>query len=124
MTGWRRALSPWSSRTSGARATVPQRIYLILEKMTRVISSVDSMRRFVMYPGTRILSENPRIVALQRDPDIAKDVGSRNFLSLLANPKIVAAVNDPHLEGLVKRFELEKALDYALAGNPPPAQNQ
>ena len=95
---------------------VPQRFYLILEKMTRVISNADSMRRFVMYPGTRVLSQNPRIVALQKDPDIARQVVHRNFMGLLGNPKIVAAVNDPEVEELVKSFELEKALDYALGG--------
>ena len=95
---------------------VPQRFYLIVEKMTRVISNADSMRRFVMYPGTRVLSQNPRIVALQKDPDIARQVVHRNFMGLLGNPKIVAAVNDPEVEELVKSFELEKALDYALGG--------
>jgi hypothetical protein len=98
---------------------VPQRMYLILEKMTRVISSVDSMRRFVTFPGTRVLSQNPRIVALQKDPEIARQVVGGNFLGLLANPKVVAAVNDPGLESLVRSFELEKALDYALGPNQP-----
>jgi hypothetical protein len=99
---------------------VPQRMYMILEKMTRVISNMDSMRRFVTYPGTKVLSQNPRIVALQRDPEIARQVIHGNFMGLLGNPKIVAAVNDPSLEGLVKNFELEKALDYALASNQAP----
>jgi hypothetical protein len=102
---------------------VPQRIYLIVEKMTRVISSVDSMRRFVTYPGTQVLSSNPRIVALQKDPEIAKQVVRGNIMGLLGNPKIVAAVNDPGLESLVRRFELEKALDYALASNSTRKQN-
>jgi hypothetical protein len=104
---------------------VPQRFYQILEKMTRVISSTDSMRRFVTYPGTRVLSQNPKILALQKDPEIARQVGRGNFMGLLGNPKILAAVNDPSLEALVKSFELEKALDYALSGNastPTPVQ--
>jgi hypothetical protein len=95
---------------------VPERVYAILEKITRVISNVDSMRRFVTFPGTEVLSENPRIKALQKDPEIARQVVQGNFVGLLGNPKIVAAVNDPGLESLVKSFELEKALDYALAG--------
>lgn len=95
---------------------VPERIYTILEKMTQVIASADSMRRFVTYPGTRVLSENPRIVALQKDPEIARQVVHGNFMGLLGNPKIVAAVNDPGVEALVRQFELEKALDYALEG--------
>jgi hypothetical protein len=102
---------------------VPQRFYLIIEKMTRVVSSVDSMRRFVNFPGTRLLSENPKIVALQKDPEIARQVVRGNYMGLLGNPKILAAVNDPNLEALVKSFELEKALDYALAAPPPPPRN-
>jgi hypothetical protein len=102
---------------------VPQRMYLIVEKMTRVISNMDSMRRFVTYPGTEVISQNPRIVALQRDPDIARQVVSGNIVGLLGNPKIVAAVNDPHLEVLVRSFELEKALDYALASNGKGTRN-
>ncbi|MGA3170760.1 MAG: CvpA family protein [Chthoniobacteraceae bacterium] len=97
--------------------TQPDRIYLILNKMAEVISSVNSMQRFVSYPGTKVLSQNPKIVALQQDPEIARQVVHRNFVALLGNPKIVAALNDPGLEEMVRSFELEKALDYALAGS-------
>jgi hypothetical protein len=105
-----------------------QRTYLIIGKMTRVISNAQAMRRFVGFPGTRPLSENPRIVALQKDPEISRIVAHGNFLQLLGNPKIVAAVNDPELERLIRSFELEKALDYALGSNekdglPPGRQN-
>jgi hypothetical protein len=96
---------------------VPNRVYLILEKIAQVISSVDSMQRFVTFPGTQVISRNPRIIALQRDPQITQQVMHRDFMGLLGNPKIVAAVNDPGVEELVKSFELEKALDYALASN-------
>ncbi len=99
---------------------MPDRFYLILNKISKVISNVDSMQRFVTFPGTKVLSQNPRIVALQRDPEITRQVARRDFVGLLGNPKVVAAVNDPGLEELVRTFELEKALDYALAisGNP------
>ncbi len=93
------------------------RTYLIIEKMTRVISNGESMKRFIGFPGTRTLSQNPRIIALQKDPEIGRIVAHGNFLQLLGNPKIVAAVNDPNLERLVRSFELEKALDYALGSN-------
>jgi len=94
-----------------------QRTYLIIEEMTRVISNPEAMHRFVGFPGTEVLSENPRIVALQGDPEIRRIVAHGNFLQLLGNPKIVAAINDPKLEKLVRSFELEKALDYALGSN-------
>ena len=60
---------------------------------------------------------------LQKDPEIARQVVRGNYMGLLGNPKILAAVNDPNLEALVKSFELEKALDYALAAPPPPPRN-
>jgi len=94
-----------------------ERTYLIIGKMTRVISNPEAMRRFVGFPGTQVLSENPRILALQKDQQISRIVAHGNFLELLGNPKIVAAVNDPNLEKLVRSFELEKALDYALGSN-------
>jgi len=102
---------------------LPQRFYVILGKIAQVISSVDSMQRFVMFPGTRALSENPRIVALQKDPEITRQVARRDFVGLLGNPKIVAAVNDPRIEGMVRSFELEKALDFALASNGKAQKN-
>jgi len=102
---------------------VPGEVYLTLGKLARVISSVDSMERFARFPGTRVLSENPRIVALQKDPEIARQVVRGDFMGLLGNPKIVAAVNDPGLEELVRSFELEKALDFALGVRVAPVKN-
>jgi len=96
---------------------VPDRFYLLLNKIAEVISSIDSMQRFVAFPGTRLISQNPRIAALQHDPQIAQQVMHHDFMGLLGNPKIVAAVNDPRVEALVRGFQLEKALDYALAGS-------
>ena len=96
---------------------VPQRTYIILGKIARVLSNPESMRRFIHFPGTQALSQNPRILALQGDTQIERQVGQRDFMGLLGNPKIVAAMNDPDLEGKVKGFELEKALDYALEQN-------
>lgn len=93
---------------------VPERVYSVVEKLTQVIANVDSMKRFVTFPGTRILSDNPRIIALQHDPEIARQVAHGNILGLLGNPQIVAAVNDPGVESLVRNFPLEKALDYSL----------
>jgi hypothetical protein len=108
--------SPAAAIMNGADP-LPGHVYLILQKIGLVISSVDSMQRFVTFPGTKVLSQNPRIVALQKDPQITREVAHHDFVGLLVNPKIVAAVNDPRLADLVKQFELEKALDYALASS-------
>ena len=47
---------------------IPARSYVIVNKITKVLSSVDSMNRFVAFPGTRTLGENPRIVGLAPGP--------------------------------------------------------
>jgi len=96
---------------------VPDRVYLILTKITEVVSNVDSMRRFASFPGTKELSQNPRIIALQKDPEIARQASHGNVMALLGNPKIAAAINDPNLEGMVKNFKLEQALDFALCSS-------
>ena len=99
---------------------VPQRhIYRDSSARSRkVISNVDSMQRFASYPGTRALShESAHHRRCSETPHVARQVTKRDFVGLLGNPKIVAAVNDPSLEMLVRNFELEKALDYALTAN-------
>lgn len=96
---------------------VPVRAYDVLAKMSRVLSSPASMGRFLDFPGAQPLARHPRILALQSDPAILRAIEERNFLSLLKNQRIVAAANDPEVNALVRRFDLEKALDYALRGN-------
>lgn len=95
----------------------PDKTYAIVAKISRVLSSPESMARFLDYPGAKTLSEQPRIVALQNDPLIVREVEQRHYLDLLKNEHIVAAANDPEVAALVKNFDLEKALDYALGGN-------
>jgi hypothetical protein len=102
---------------------IPDRVYLILKKITAVIFNVDAMQRFAKFPGTKTLTENPRIIALQRDPGIAQEVQRRDFVALLGNRKLVDAMNDPALEEIVRGFDLEKALDYALDGKGPGGKN-
>ena len=93
---------------------MPPRAYEICTKIARVVSSRESMTRFLAYPGAQQLSSHPRITALQHDPGIVHALENRNFVGLLSNHSIVAAVNDPEVSQLVRNFELEKALDFAL----------
>jgi len=96
---------------------ITPRMYGLVAKMTRVISDARAAQRFVGYPGTQTLSRNRLIIALQKDPEIERQVARGNIMGLLGNAKIVAAMNDPGLEKMVRSFELEKALDYALGSN-------
>lgn len=124
--------SPFASRLArmkeslehGATGAVMERVdplphsaYSVVAKLSRVAASPESMSRFMDYPGTKPLSQHPRILALQNDPLIVRQIEERNYLALLKNENIVAAANDPEVTALVKRFDLEKALDYALSAN-------
>lgn len=96
---------------------IPDRAYGIVTKISHVISSPQSMERFLDYPGARDLSQHPRIQALQTDPLIVRGIEQHDYFTLLKNERIVAAANDPEVAALVRHFDLEKALDYALHGN-------
>ncbi len=98
---------------------VPVQTYSVLAKITRIIADPKLVERFTAYPGAQALMEHPRMIALRDDPAVQSIVLSRNYLALLTNERVTAALNDPELGDLVKKFELEKALDFALQSEPP-----
>ncbi len=93
---------------------VSQKSYDTLAKVTGVFSSPERARRFLSFPGARELSEHPKIVALRDDPEISELIAQRRFLDLLQNQRIIDAANDPALADRIKKFDLQRALDYAL----------
>jgi hypothetical protein len=65
---------------------------------------------------------HPRIVGLRQDPEIAKMISEGRFFDLLQDRRIIDAVNDPTLVDRVKKFDLQRALDYAAQAQPEEAQ--
>jgi hypothetical protein len=94
---------------------IPREIYSTVGKLGRLLANAEHVERFMSYPGAQPIAEHPKIVALRNDPEIVREVTSRNYLALLRNKHLVHAANDPEVNRLVKKFELQKALDYALA---------
>jgi len=92
---------------------VPDQTYQTLGKVGSMVSNPRSAERFLSYSGAKELTENPKIVALREDPEIIDLIKQQRYLDLLQNPKLIEAVNDPALAAEVKRFEFQKALDYA-----------
>jgi hypothetical protein len=66
------------------------------------------------FPGARELSEHPKIVALRNDPEIADLIAQGRFLDLLQNPRIIEAANDPVLAERIRKFDIRRALDFAM----------
>jgi uncharacterized membrane protein required for colicin V production len=93
---------------------VPAEVYQNIGKIGQVVSNQESAERFLSFPGARKLSENPKIVALRTDPQISEMIAQGRFVDLLQNEEIIAAANDPTLAAELRKFDLQKALDYAL----------
>lgn len=95
---------------------IPTRTYETLGKLGQVASSTETAERFLAFPGARELSEHPRIVALRNDPQIEELFAQGRFLDLLQDQRIIDALNDPTLIDQLRRFDLQRALDYSLTG--------
>jgi len=93
---------------------ISQRTYETLEKAGCVLSSPERAQKFLTFPGARELSEHPKIVALRSDPEIADLIAQRRFIDLLQNPRVIEAANDPVLAERIRKFDIQRALDYAL----------
>lgn len=93
---------------------VPQKVYSIAEKIGKTVSDAGAAERFLNYPGARELASRPEIQALQTNPDILAAARDGRYLDLVKNEKIVKVANDPKIAELIKKFDLEKALDYSL----------
>ena len=92
---------------------IPGQTYNTLGKIGQVVSNQESAERFLSFPGADELSQHPKIVALRNDPEISQMIAQGHFVDLLQNEKIINAANDPKLVQELKKFDLQKALDYA-----------
>ena len=93
---------------------LPRVVYDRLGKLGRVASNPQSAERFLSFSGAHELSEHPKIMALRNDPEISEMLRDGRYLDLLQNDKLIDAANDPDLRALLKKFDLNAALDYAL----------
>lgn len=96
---------------------LPPALYRALEKAGEVASNVQSAERFFSFPGAREISEHPKVVALRNDPRVKELIADGRIFELMKNQRMIDAMNDPALQARVKKFDLERALDYALKKN-------
>jgi uncharacterized membrane protein required for colicin V production len=93
---------------------ISQRTYELLEKAGIVFSDPEHAQKFLTFPGARELAEHPNIVALRSDPEIAYLIAQGRFLDVLQNPRVIEVANDPVVAARIKKFDIQRALDYAL----------
>jgi hypothetical protein len=95
---------------------IPSKTYDTLGKLGQVASSPQNAERFLSCPGARELSEHPKIVALRNDPEIEQLFTQGRYLDLLQDQRIIDALNDPTLIDQLKKFDLQRALDFSING--------
>jgi membrane protein required for colicin V production len=93
---------------------IPTRTYETLGKLGQVASNPESAERFLSFPGAHELADHPKIVALRDDPEIQELISQGRLLDLLQDQRIIDALNDPTLFDQLRRFDLQRALDYSL----------
>jgi len=93
---------------------VPKQFYETIGKIGKMSSNQDAMNRFIEFPDAKKLAQDPAIANLREDPEIARCIATHNYVALLKNARLVKVANDPRIGGMLKKFEFEKALNYAL----------
>ena len=96
---------------------LPQGVYRTVERVGEVVSTPESAQRFLRFPGAQQIANDPKMIALRDDPEITNLVSQGRVFDLLQNQRVIDALNDPVLLARLKKFDLDRALDYALTKN-------
>jgi hypothetical protein len=92
---------------------VPPEAYRRLDQFSQLLANPRAIGRLLESPALRGIWENPRIRALQADPEILEAIRRGDFLSILSNPKVFALWTDPSIRALLSGDQIQAACDYA-----------
>jgi hypothetical protein len=98
---------------------LPPDFYELVARFGRLTSDPEKMRRFLDYPSIQAVLQNPRVVDLFADPDIARAWQEKNVLEIFNNQAVAAALKDPVLAEQLKKVDLSAALKFALESPLP-----
>lgn len=88
--------------------------YETFGKVGEVFAKPERPARFMSYPGIVDLADNPRILALRADPEIARMLEQGRLWELLQDERLIEIANDPELKRQIKSIDFKAALDHAL----------
>jgi hypothetical protein len=88
--------------------------YETLGKVGEVFAKPERAARFLSYPGIAELADNPQVLALRADPQIARMLEQGRLWALLQEDRFIDVANDPELRRQIKRIDFKAALDHAL----------
>jgi hypothetical protein len=92
---------------------VPAEAYRRLDQCSQLLANPRAFGRLLESPALRGTWENPRIRALQSDPEVLEAIRRCDFLSVLSNPKVFALSTDPSIRALLLGDQIQAACDYA-----------
>ena len=98
----------------------PSTLHRVIPKLVRVFNDEETAKRLRDYPGMQTLLNHPKLAELGRDPEVERAVEDKNYLALLRNDRVQAALSDSAFTATLLKFDLEKALDYALGSGEKP----
>jgi len=93
---------------------IPDSLYQTITKFVQVSSDQEALYRMLEVPEVQEIINHPKMVALSTDPDIVAAAGQRNIFALALHPLVFDLARDPELMAMIRKLDLEKALDYAL----------
>ena len=93
---------------------IPPQGYKMIAQIERLRNDRAAMMRFLDYPGVQEIVRNPRVAKILENPTLLGASQNINISDLITNNALIDAANDPELAKLLKKFDLQKALDYAL----------
>jgi len=99
---------------------LPSVLYSTIGRIGAMLSNQQSVDRFLSYPGIQPLAKHPKIIALREDQQIVRQVMNSDYVGLLHNARVVQAANDSEIVALLRRVDVQKALDYALSNAEKP----
>lgn len=94
---------------------MPDALYRTLHKMNRVAQNDVALEVFSNHPLSQKLLHEPSFQALRSDPEVTRLAQARDLHALMQHPKVIVALNDPHLLNMAMQYDIEQALDDALA---------
>jgi len=103
----------WPGAVLDATDPLPSRFYREIDRFSRLMLDPAKIEKLLEYPGFRRVAADPRLLELQRDPEIAAQMQRGEIFGLLTNQKVVTLFNDPELRRLLSWDELDSALAYA-----------
>jgi hypothetical protein len=93
---------------------VPDSAYSFLGRISQLMADSRSIERFLGSPELRPVVEHPKVTALFRDPELNRMILERRYFSILSNPAVIAAADDPEVMRRLRAVPWDRAFDHAL----------